>query len=193
MALLVRMLFTPFRAVRDLRIRPSWGTAFLVLSLISAATMALGHRARVAETLRFLPAGVTGTQRMVVAAELEGRLPARMLVHPVRLLLGWGCFALVLFLACRAVTPGAAIRYRQFLALEVHCEAAAVLGAAIPLQYWANICTLWYVVLLTGGVSVLCAARPLKAAFVVLLVWGSSLAFHTAVLRFLQGALHLAS
>ena len=97
------------------------------------------------------------------------------------------------------------LRYLEFLALEVHCESAGILGAlAMPivrrlfgepsgsLLNSLNIFTLWYVVLLAGGVSVLCATRPLKAALVVLLVWGSSLAFHTAVLRLLRDALHLA-
>ena len=167
--------------------------------------MALEHPARVEETLRHLPPGLTATDRAAIIADLDSRLPARVLVCPARLLLGWSSFALLLFVACRTVSPGMPLGYLQFLALEIHCESAGILGAlampfvrrlfgdpAGPLLNSLNIFTLWYVVLLAGGVSVLCATRPLKAALVVLLVWGSSLAFHTAVLRLLRDALHLA-
>ena len=167
--------------------------------------MALEHPARVEETIRDLPPGLTATDRAAIIADLDSRLPARVLVCPARLLLGWSSFALLLFVACRTVSPGMPLRYLQFLALEIHCESAGILGAlampfvrrlfgdpAGPLLNSLNIFTLWYVVLLAGGVSVLCATRPLKAALVVLLVWGSSLAFHTAVLRLLRDALHLA-
>jgi hypothetical protein len=97
--------------------------------------------------------------------------------------------------------------------LQVHCEAAEILGACLipllrpvvpavilqpglaaagPLLNSLNIFTLWYVGVLIAGVGVLSAARPLKATLLVLLVWGSSLAFHIAVFRLLRDALHLA-
>lgn len=210
---LAHILTHPRKAAAEIRLRPSWVGAFLLLAVLSSGELAVHHRSRVEETVRHLPSHLTAAERSVVVSGLDARLPARIIVHPARLLLGWSAFALLLLVACRTAVPDAPVRFVQMLALQVHCAAAEVLGAWLlpllhglvpdpflrpglavggPLLNSLNIFTLWYVVLLVAGVGVLCAARPLKSTLLVLLVWGSSLAFQTAVFRLLREALHLA-
>jgi hypothetical protein len=211
--LLALILIHPRTAAGELRLRPVWLGSFLVLALLSAGALLVQHRSRVEETVVHLPPHLTSAQRSAVAADLDARLTGRALMHPARLLLGWSAFALLLLVACRTAVPDIPLRFAQVLALQVHCAAAEVLGswllpvlrgllpepllqpgllAAGPLLNSLNIFTIWYVVLLIAGVGVLCAARPLKATLLVLLVWGSSLAFQTAVFRVLRDVLHLA-
>jgi hypothetical protein len=213
MKALALILVFPRRAAGFLRLRPMWILPFLLLSVAAMGSMIAHHPLRVEETLRRLPPHLTTAERAAAAADLNSRLPARVLAYPGRLLLGWSTFALVLFVSCRAAAPEVPLRYVQVLALQIHCATAEIIGTWLlpvlrdavpgpalypgtvlggPLLNSLNIFTLWYVVLLIGGVGVLCAARPLKATLLVFVAWGSSLAFHTAVFRLLRDALHLA-
>jgi hypothetical protein len=54
-----------------------------------------------------------------------------------------------------------------------------------------NIFTLWRVIILTSGVSVLCNFGVTRSVFLVLLVWLLSLVFNLGSLKLLEDALHL--
>jgi len=62
---------------------------------------------------------------------------------------------------------------------------------AIALLNSLNIFTLWYVVVVIVGVSVLTGFRPAKAFLVVFCVWSVSVLFNVAVLTFMRDGLHL--
>ncbi len=209
---LLLILVHPFHAAGRLADKPVWIVPFLILAFLTAGALISHHPAQVETTLRHLPSHLTAAERDGVREGLDGRLGVRALFLPARLLAGWSVFALFLFVVCRTALPGSPVRYTPLLALEVHCEAAQVAGAWLlpvlarilpawlvnpgealggPLLNSLNISTFWYVALLAAGVSVLCAARPLKATLLVLLVWGSTLALSTAVFRLLRDALHL--
>ena len=53
------------------------------------------------------------------------------LFDPIRRILGWGAFAGLLFALVRFLKPPEPIRYTRLLALEVHAEAAPILGSII--------------------------------------------------------------
>jgi hypothetical protein len=209
---LATILVFPRHTAALLRTAPRWVLPFLLLAAIDTTALFMSRQARIDETLAHLPPHLSQTEQAAVSADLLARLPAQLLIHPFRLFLGWAVFALMLLAVCRAAAPGMTLQWRHLFSLQVHCAAAEVLGTLLvpllatvlpsdvlfpgaavagPLLKSVNISTLWYVGLLIGGVGVLCAARPLKATLLVLLTWGSSLAFHTAVFRLLRDALHL--
>jgi predicted RND superfamily exporter protein len=54
-----------------------------------------------------------------------------------------------------------------------------------------NIFTLWQIVLLTIGVSIVCGFGKTKSTLIVLLVWSLSTMFNLGAMKLLQDQLHL--
>ena len=61
---------------------------------------------------------------------LESTLLTRSLFVPVRLLTGWSTFAAFLFLCIRSLSPPGPVTFVRVLTLEVHAEAALLIGGA---------------------------------------------------------------
>ena len=194
---------------KRVRENPVWVGLGVSLILLWAATVVLGHHALLRETLSRLPASATAADRTQVREWLDADLPRTLLILPFRALAGWLVTALLLAAICRLLFGAGGITYRSMLSLEVHASAATVAGTALGtllapvapdaafllagsvLLKSVNIGTLWYLVILFGGVRVLCSAGPVKAALAVLLVWGSSLAFHILVLTLVGDSMGL--
>jgi hypothetical protein len=219
------MLVAPRSATIALQRQPRWVGAFVFLAAGWIATAGAIHPWSVAGTLDRLPASATQEARAAAAAALDAELPIRLAVLPLRLAAGWGAFALVLHFLCRAFAVGSPPTYLQVFALEVHAEAASLLGRVAGLVYclitgagsgllvmpWSlgaipfpgidgigrtllgslNLFTLWYVLVLAAGISVLCSHRPLKALLIVATAWCVSAGWSTAILTFLQHAFFL--
>jgi len=81
--------------------------------------------------LQHLPPGATITDKQVVIESLNKELPANLTFYPIRLFLGWSSFALALLHICKAFGPMEAVRFKLVFSLEVHAEAASVLGSLL--------------------------------------------------------------
>lgn len=213
--LLLRLPFRPSPATGDLKKRPRWFVPFVILSIACVILFALRYPDTVRTAIDHLPASARSEERRHAADVLNDELMLRSLFLPIRLFMGWSAFSLVLFLSCKAFRPPEGIRFTQFLALEIHAELilllsplAAMLGVPQPGGGWLfappqdfllrtllttiNLVTLWYILVLTAGVSVLCGYGKRKAFLIVAGVWVISVSLNLGVLNQLSQVFHLA-
>jgi hypothetical protein len=125
---LLWIIVRPAEAVARFRKRPSWIASFLALTVVGIALLMLRHPEAVRLTLEHLPASATGADHDRVRSILDRELTFRCLFLPVRLLIGWGSFAVLLDLGCRAFLGARAAGFRHFFALEVHAESTLLLS-----------------------------------------------------------------
>lgn len=105
--------------------------SFLVLTVVGVALLILRHPEAVRLTLAHLPASATGADHDRVRSILDRELIFRSLFLPVRFLIGWGSFAVLLDLCCRAFLGARAAGFRHFFALEVHAESTLFLSQIV--------------------------------------------------------------
>jgi hypothetical protein len=127
---LLTTLLAPQRGTAELTATPRWGSAFLLLALTSVALRWIAQPFIVQSTLAHLPPSVTEADKQVVIDNLMMELPATLGFLPIRLLIGWGAFAVVVFFVTRALAPLNKVRFRQIFSLEVHAEATSVIAHA---------------------------------------------------------------
>ena len=128
MKTLVTILFLPARGTRTLRERPRWIGAFLLLAMMSVGLIILTERQTAAAVLARLPSSATPSDNDAAVSMLSETLVARSLFEPIRLLAGWSAFAGILFVFVRTLSPPEPVRYLRLFALEVHAEAALLVG-----------------------------------------------------------------
>jgi len=90
------------------------------------------------ETLSHLPPSAFEADRQAVAQSLQQDLGIRCMFLPVRLIVGWSSFALILFYACKAFGQAVPCRFDQVFSLEVHAEFTTVL-AKFSTFAWINL------------------------------------------------------
>jgi hypothetical protein len=213
--LLVRFPFRPSLESGVLKKHPRWFVSFLILSVACVVLFALRYQETVRTTIDHLPQSAGTEERRHAADVVSGERLLRSLFLPVRLFTGWALFALVLFLSCKAFRPPEGIRFTQFLALEIHAELILLLSSVAAIlrlpqsgEAWLssqstdfilrtllttiNLFTLWYIVALTAGVSVLCGFSKRKAFLIVAGVWVISLCLNLGVLNQLSQVFHFA-
>jgi hypothetical protein len=213
MATVFLILVRPVRTLLRLKESPAWLGAFVVLATISVILFVLESRAAIQATIEHLPPGATAGDRAEIASSMQSDIASQAPLLPFRMLLVWSVFALLLYRGARAFGSGTGYRYRHLLALEVHAEAAVTAGqiasaAGIPLPslgQWidsrgdfllrtllasANLSTLWYVVILTAGVTVLCHQKKLRAFLIVAGSWGIVQALNLGVLNLVRHTFH---
>jgi hypothetical protein len=204
--------FLPFRGARALRARPRWLVPFLVLALLHIALLVSSERATLNAVIAHLPPGATTAEREEVGSMVNATRLTQYLFEPVRLLAGWSAFAGLLYLFIRSLSPPGPVTFVRVLTLEVHAEAALLLGGIgmqipvlsavsllpatspyplVALIATLNIFTLWYVVLLAAGIRVLFGLTVRTAALVAVSAWALSVLFDTAILTLLVTTLHL--
>jgi hypothetical protein len=215
MPLLLRLPFRPSRESGVLKKRPRWFVPFLILSGTCVVLFALRFPDSVRTAVDHLPQSAGAEERQHAAGVLSGELLLQSLFLPVRLFLGWSAFAFALFLSSRAFRPREGIRFTHFLSLEIHAEiilvfsaVAATLRIPRPDAAWLfspsqdfllrtllatiNLFTLWYILVLTAGVSVLCGYSKRKAFLIVAGVWVISVSLNLGVLNQLSQVFHFA-
>jgi len=227
MGALADIFFRPRFAAAAIKARPRWVLVFALLALLSISIVIATHNQSVQSTLSHFPASATPGDREHVKDILDGELFSKSSFLPIRLLLGWSGFALLLFSLSRSFRPPDQVRFVQVFALEVHAEAIGLLsrlvifatelihGAAqttlppppllgvlsiVPppgdfvlfsLLSSINMFTLWYVLVLTAGIHVLCGFAKRKAFLIVTGAWALTLCCDLAVLALLRDAFHL--
>jgi hypothetical protein len=125
---LLWIIVRPAEAVARFRERPSWVAPFLVLTVAGIALLICRHPEAARLTLEHLPASATEADHDRVRSILDRELLFRCLFLPVRLLIGWGSFAVLLDLGCRSLLGTRAAGFRHFFALEVHAESVLLLS-----------------------------------------------------------------
>lgn len=211
---LLAVALFPYRTVAGLREHPRWGVAFVVLSLVSITIVLFASGSRINNAIAHLPPSATAQDRALVQAHLEASVVRDAAFIPFRLLLGWASFTLLLFALGRAFAPPRQVRFLQLFALEVHAEGIMVVAAAAGVLFGANagsaawlapddsflvlfllrssnIFTLWYVWVLTAGLTALCGFRRRTSFLLAAGALAASLVFNLGLIKFLQGALHL--
>jgi Yip1 domain len=213
MATVFLILVRPARTLLRLKESPDWLGAFAVLAAIGVILFVIGSGSAIRATVEHLPPDATPGEREEIASSMQSDIAPQALLLPFRMLLGWSLFAFLLYRGARAFGGGTGYRYRHLLALEMHAEATVTAGqigtaAGIPLPslgQWidshgdfllrsllasANLSTLWYVVLLTAGVTVLCHQKKLRAFFIVAGSWGFVQALNLGVLNLIRHTFH---
>jgi hypothetical protein len=127
---LISILFSPGSTATALRTTPRWVIAFLVLAAISCGLRSLAQPYILTSTLAHLPASATEADKQVVIENLTQQFPATLAFLPIRLLLGWGTFAVALYYIAGALGPPTKVRFTHILALEVHSESTSVIANA---------------------------------------------------------------
>jgi hypothetical protein len=207
---LLTVLYRPTATIHELRARPAWFSAFLVLAAISVVIFMLQYPGLLRATLDHLPSVATDQDRSRAEQWMRTDMVRRAAFLPARLLAGWSAFALLLLAGARAFGPARGVRYAHLLSLEIHAESVLALGAALAAAHapgagWlfspgfggsslltsVNLFTLWYVSLLIRGISVLCDTSPRKAFLIVVLSWGIGQALNFGVLSLLQHTFRL--
>lgn len=207
------ILIRPVRTLHRLKESPVWLVPFMTLAAISVILLLLTAERNIQSTLAHLPASATDQDREAVAAALRQDGAAQAAFLPFRLLIGWSTFALLLHWGARAFGSPGGHRFKHILSLEIHGEAAQTAGAivgaagvALPslsalcgpesdflnrsLLASVNLCTLWYVVILTAGIVVLCQQSKLKAFLIVAGSWGIVQALSLGVLNLIRHTFH---
>jgi hypothetical protein len=128
---LLKVLSSPAGAARTLQRRPRWLGAFLFLAALWVLFGFLEHPSALRATLERLPVSAAGPGQAAVVRALDEGLLLRLAFLPLRLLLGWGTFAALLWGAGRSFLPAGSAGFLQTLALEVHAEAAMTISRGI--------------------------------------------------------------
>ncbi len=227
MRTIVTFLIHPRTGAVAIKARPRWLFAFGILALASIGLTVAFHGQAVQTTLEHLPGSATPEDKEYIRAALGTEFFSRCAFLPVRLLIGWSGFALLLLYASLSFHPRDSIRFVQVLALEVHAEAILMLARFGTIIWWIvnapaqsgaipspplsvlwlawkpadfiffsllgsiNIFTLWYVLVLTVGIHVLCGFTKRKAFLIVAGVWAVTLGCNLGVLALLRNAFHL--
>ena len=227
MSALFDIFFRPRVAAAAIKARPRWILVFALLALLSIGLVIATHNQSAQITLSHLPASAAPEDREHVRDILDRGLFSTYSFLPIRLLLGWSGFALLLFSLSTSFKPLEPVRFIQVFTLEVHAEAIAVLAKLVtlavalihgaaqatlssppPLSVLSlapppgdfvlfsllssiNMFTLWYVLVLTAGIHVLCGFAKRKAFLIVTGVWALTLCCNLGVLALLRDAFHL--
>ncbi len=128
MKLMLLILFTPRKATEQIKASPRWLTTFLTLVVVSIVTTAIIHPYVVQEALAHLPSSATMGDKQRAIQFLGDEMTTTLTFLPVRLLVGWASFSLVMFIIARAFEPAETIRFQHVLALIVHTETVSVLA-----------------------------------------------------------------
>lgn len=135
MNLLLLVLLYPRRAAESMKATPRWIIPFVILAGASVATALLQHPHIVRLTLDHLPASATVEDKLILEQSLNEGLAVRCAFLPIRLLIGWASFALILLYTCKAWSTSGTVRIRQVFCLEVAAEGVMVLGQISSLIY----------------------------------------------------------
>ncbi len=131
---------------------------FILLSAAGVTIYILMHPFLVQATVAHLPSSATPEEREIVATTLRSELMLRCAFLPIRLLVGWSSFAVLLYALCRAFTPPKPIRFNRIFSLEVHAEATNLL---------AQLATLSYLILRSEGAPNATSLVPFSIAMIV--------------------------
>lgn len=151
-----RQFFTHTRLQR-ITSSPNWIGPFLTLATLSVLLHFLLHPHLVRATLAHLPLSATPDDKAAVAQALTDELPLRLLFLPVRLLVGWSAFALLLFGIGVAFRLPERLHFVKVFALEVRAEAFNILAQYAALFY----------LLLTGRTQMRALEVPFSVAMLV--------------------------
>ncbi|MGA2624562.1 MAG: YIP1 family protein [Bacteroidota bacterium] len=218
---LIYFLHRPAYAIEQLKMRPQWLIAFLVLAALSVLRLVYNYPAIVAATLDHLPPSAMAADKLLMQEHLAVDLYARAFFLPIRLLAGWSVFALLLYELSSWVGSAEPVHFRQLFALEVHAESVLLLGGCleIVLHHGSGVSgmplsaatflhpqsgivlasileslnpfTAWYVALLGLGVRIFCRFSVLKATAVAVTAWIVTLIWNLAIFKYLAESFHL--
>jgi hypothetical protein len=210
---LVDILIRPRRAILRIDKDPRWIGAFAVLAALSMLLFALQYEQSSRDVLSHLPATADAADHESVAEAFRMEFWRNLLALPFRLLLGWSAFAFALTISARALSSKGGGRYLKVLALEVHGEAILLVSAALrsihlpnpslamlvaspqsllldSLLTSGNFFTLWYLLVLAAGITVLCNVRYRSGLVLVSVVWALAQLLNIGALTLLAAAFH---
>ena len=124
---LYQILFHPRQVASQIKIKPQWLVQCIALSILSIVIAVTLHPSTVELTIHHLPSTVQASDKIAVRQMLDQELGVRCAFLPVRLLVGWSCFSLMLFYLCKGWRSRESVRFFQLFSLEVHSEAALML------------------------------------------------------------------
>jgi hypothetical protein len=206
-------LIRPRRAILRIDQDPQWIGAFAVLAAASLLLFGLHYEQSSREVLSHLPATADTAEREALARAFREEFWRNLFALPFRLLFGWGAFAFALAVSARAFSRARGVRYRKVLALEVHAEAILLLplilqSVNLPTPSMAmffassqnfllnslltsvNIFTLWYLLVLAAGITVLCSVRHRSGLVLVPVVWALAQLLNIGALTLLIRVFH---
>jgi len=125
--------FRPMPNLKRIRERPRWLVIFLVLASVNILVELLMQPYLVQSLLHHLPPSVTEQDKLVVAQSLERGSFARLAFLPIRLLIGWWSFALLLYYISSSLLSRQPLRFAHIFSLEVRAEAILLLAKGATL------------------------------------------------------------
>ena len=128
MKTLALFLVQPKRAASRIKLKPHWLVAFLTLSALAVLAEHFLQPFALHDLYHHLPQSVTPHDRIEIEQDFHESAFSRLLFCPIRLFVGWGLFALVLYTVCRAIVPRERFRLQHIFAIEIHAEAANILA-----------------------------------------------------------------
>jgi hypothetical protein len=213
MSLLADILFRPGRLAGRIALRPSCLLPGSIVIAAACLIFAAGYREGVESALTHLPPSAGEPERAALRDAFASDLLRNLSFLPFRLLLGWALFAVALQLSARALLKVPGLRFAHFFSLVLHLEAIprvgeliVLLGLPLPGLAWVapagdpflvplltsiNLVTLWHLLVLSIGLSVLSGSRKRTSALAAGVVWAGSLALNAGFLALLARVFHL--
>jgi hypothetical protein len=128
MSSLLKIFFQPRIVASTLKQKPRWVFAFCMVAVLSVSLEALQYQLHLRTVVDLLPPSATADDRAAVVQAMNAEAVTRFAFLPVRLLAGWLLYALMLFYASKIAVARESFRIVQMFSLEVHAEAALLLG-----------------------------------------------------------------
>jgi hypothetical protein len=127
------MTFQLSQSIKNIQAKPRWLSILLVLSVVAVLIEILMHSYLVESVLQHLPPSATAQDKLLVAQALKQELIVRAAFLPIRLLIGWTFFALLLYSICRFLIPQNIFRFIQIFVLEIRAEFILMLARVATL------------------------------------------------------------
>lgn len=125
---LALILFQPKRIAEAIKCKPRWVAQVLILAGLSVIISVLTHPFVVETALHHLPSSASDADKAALTRMFDDELGVRLAFLPIRLLLGWTTFALLLFYVCRTWRSPEAVRFSQLFSLVVSAESITILA-----------------------------------------------------------------
>jgi hypothetical protein len=205
-------ILLPSRLGARIALRPACLLPGSVVIVLASLIFLAGYDRAVDGALARLPLSAGEAARQSLREAFAGDLLRNLSFLPFRLLLGWGLFAGALQLSSRAFLKVPGLRFAHFFSLVVYAEAIPRIGELIlllglplpglgplappgepflvPLLTSLNLVTLWHLLVLSIGLSVLSGSRKRTSALAAGVVWAASLALNAGLLALLTRVFH---
>jgi hypothetical protein len=207
-------ILVPSRLGGRIALRPACLVPGILVIAAASLIFLAGYGQATEAALAHLPPSAGEAERSSLRETFAGDALRNLSFLPFRFLLGWGLFAVTLQLSARAFLKVPHLRFAHYFSLVLYAEAIPRLGELIlllgfplpglgplaplggggaflaPLLTSINLVTLWHLLVLSIGLSVLSGSRRRTSALAAGVVWAASLALNAGLLALLTRVFH---